>query len=1144
MNLKNKTLQSLFLLIALHLSFFSTKTFAQQDTEFWFAAPDISSAEGESPVLLNISTYSNPATVTISQPANGAFLPITVNLSANTNQIVDLTPFISDIESAGANIIDDSGLRITSTSNISVTYEVNNVNNREVFSLKGTKGLGTDFYTPFQKFWDNAVISPSTFSSFEIVATQDNTTIAITPRTDIVGHAINTTFTIVLNTGETYSARDVNVTASTSLAGSIVAADKPISVTVFSGALLNNGCTSTVGEQLVTSDNLGTNFIVRKTTAANERIYVLAINNSTSITVTNSGTTNTLINWGETYEYALTDDINYIETSEPVYLLHVAGNGCNLGMTQIPPVFCSGKYEQNFSRNSSDSLGLVVYIRSGYENQFQIDGNSALLTASDFSVVPGTSGEFVSALKYFNTADISVGSFHQLTNTGDVFGLAVLNGQSGNGSAYSFVSEFQSYPFVNAGNDATVCANTSFSVNGIVGGGSVTGVWGSNGFGNWDKGLDTLLNTYFPSDLDTIISPIYLILTSTGPCPIQKDTLTLTVTPAPIVSAGADQTVCANNSDVTLSGSISGGATTGIWTTLGSGSFSPNTSNLNAVYTPSSNDINNGGVTLVLTSTASGSCADETDTMQIVITPAPLVNISVDTIYACANNANFNLSGSVTGATTTGKWLTSGTGLFNPDNLSLNTAYYASPQDVNAGQLWIYLESTNNNNCTVVKDSVLIIFTPSPQVNAGADIQVCTNQNEVNLAGIVSGSTTTGQWSGGNGTFTPNDTDLNAIYTPTPAEVSSGSLVLTLTSTNNNTCLAESDNVLISFIAPPFANFNYTNACEFDTTYFTDFSLNGFGSIVNWSWDFADGTTGFTSNDEHIYTTYGSYDVQLIIESSAGCRDTTTKTVQIYDKPVADFDYSSTCNNDQVIFTFTDQSVVNTGTINSYYYDFGGQGNQAVANPTQLFLAVGNFTITEIIQTDQGCSDTVTKVINIPPKPKAGFIYESNNGLNIGAEFNFIDTSLYATQWSWDLGNGETSNDQNPNTTYFENGIYNVTQWVISSTGCSDSVTVQITINTVTNEISQLIPNAISPNGDGKNDVWKLDFIKFLHQDAEIIVVNRWGQTIFQSIGYNTPWDGTINGEPVPEGTYYYIIKLSTEEVYEGTILVLKSANN
>ena len=108
-----------------------------------------------------------------------------------------------------------------------------------------------------------------------------------------------------------------------------------------------------------------------------------------------------------------------------------------------------------------------------------------------------------------------------------------------------------------------------FDVSGIIRGGSVTGFWGSTGFGDWDKGLDTLVNTYYPSDLDTIISPIYLILTTTGPCPVLKDTIVLTVTPAPIVSASADQTVCSNNANVNLNGTVEGGASTGVWTTLG-----------------------------------------------------------------------------------------------------------------------------------------------------------------------------------------------------------------------------------------------------------------------------------------------------------------------------------------------------------------------------------------------------------------------------------------------------------------------------------------------------------------------------------------------------------------------------------------------
>lgn len=163
--------------------------------------------------------------------------------------------------------------------------------------------------------------------------------------------------------------------------------------------------------------------------------------------------------------------------------------------------------------------------------------------------------------------------------------------------------------------------------------------------------------------------------------------------------------------------------------------------------------------------------------------------------------------------------------------------------------------------------------------------------------------------------------------------------------------------------------------------------------------------------------------------------------------------------------------------------------------------------------------------------------------MNVGAEFEFIDTSDYAASWYWELGNGSTSTDQDPTTVYFENGQYVVTLYATGPLGCVDSVTKTITINTVTTEINQLIPNAISPNGDGKNDVWKLEFVDLVNPEAEIVIVNRWGQTVFQSTGYSTPWDGTFNGELVPEGNYYYIIKLSEEEIFKGALLVLITSN-
>lgn len=1129
----------------LGFNFVFNNSYCQQDTIFWFAAPDISSGEGQSPIYLRFQSYDQPSTITVSLPANGTFVPIVVNLAAYDNDSINLTPFIGQIEPPTANVIDNTGIQIEATTKISAYYEVQAPSNREIFSLKGNKSIGTNFYTPFQKNWNNAVTTPATYSSIEIVATEDNTTVLITPRTAITGHVANVTFSISLDKGETYSGRDVNVTAVTSLAGSIVSSDKPIAVTLFSGAMSNSGCTSTIGDQITPTDYLGTDHIIRKGTAAGERVYVMATENATTITVHNSGTTSTLINWGETFTYDLTENVNYIETNKPVYVWHVSGFGCSLAAAQVPSLFCAGKYEQTFARSQSDSLGLILYTRAGFEDSFELNGNGALIGPGDFNVVPGTGGEFVVALKYFNTTDVPVNNFNLVTNSEDIFGMAILHGGTGTDASYAYLSEFQSYPFVDAGvEEDTVCANVPYPLTGIVGGGSVTGTWGGSGYGTFSSGLTALDNIYVASNLDTIISPVTIILSSTGPCPVMKDTLILHVDPAPIVNASADQTVCANNADVVLDGAVFGGSTTGVWSTLGSGSFVPDEFTMDAIYIPSPADTAVGSVTLVLTSTGAAACNVVSDTMIVTITESPVAEASVDTIYACSNNPNFALSGIVYGATTTGKWTTSGNGSFSPDNLTLNCNYTPTPSDVAGGSITIYLQSTSNGSCTISTDSIVVIFTPSPVVYAGGDILACTNEPAVDLSATVTGATLTGQWSGGSGTYTPDNTNLNAGYIPTPAEVLAGTVSLTLTSTNNGTCVSVSDVVQITFIAPPFANFNFSDVCLEETMSFTDFSLNGYGTISSWNWNFDDGSSSSSQNNNHLYSNPGSYDVELIVSSDAGCSDTTSQTVLVYELPVADFNYTSSCDNNLVVLDFTDNSTTVGDPINYWYYDFGGQGSQATEDPSQLFIGSGNFVITHIVQTVNGCSDTIVEIINIPPKPVAGFYYNTSNGLNVDAQFTFIDTSSNAVIWYWDFGNGTNSDLQDPIAYYDTNGTYTITQYAYGPVGCVDSASLEITINTIEENIDKLIPNAISPNGDGNNDVWKLNFIDLVNPNAEVIVINRWGQTLYHSYGYTDPFDGTYQGEALPEGTYFYIIKISDDEVYEGSLLILTAQND
>jgi len=83
-------------------------------------------------------------------------------------------------------------------------------------------------------------------------------------------------------------------------------------------------------------------------------------------------------------------------------------------------------------------------------------------------------------------------------------------------------------------------------------------------------------------------------------------------------------------------------------------------------------------------------------------------------------------------------------------------------------------------------------------------------------------------------------------------------------------------------------------------------------------------------------------------------------------------------------------------------------------------------------------------------------------------------------------------------------------------------------IVTVTDPID--IYSAISPNGDGVNDSWKIGKIERF-EACQVEVFDRWGQSVFKSVGYERPWDGTFKGKYLPTGPYYYVIELNSLDV-------------
>jgi gliding motility-associated-like protein len=110
--------------------------------------------------------------------------------------------------------------------------------------------------------------------------------------------------------------------------------------------------------------------------------------------------------------------------------------------------------------------------------------------------------------------------------------------------------------------------------------------------------------------------------------------------------------------------------------------------------------------------------------------------------------------------------------------------------------------------------------------------------------------------------------------------------------------------------------------------------------------------------------------------------------------------------------------------------------------------------------------------------------------------------------------------------------VYSVT--VTDDIGCN--LTVQVEVDPTIGCF--FIANALTPNGDGSNDFWLIGGLEFF-PDAKVQVFNRWGQVVFESTGYPSPWDGTFEGELLPVADYYFIIDYSKDfDPIMGTVTI------
>lgn len=375
-----------------------------------------------------------------------------------------------------------------------------------------------------------------------------------------------------------------------------------------------------------------------------------------------------------------------------------------------------------------------------------------------------------------------------------------------------------------------------------------------------------------------------------------------------------------------------------------------------------------------------------------------------------------------------------------------------------------------------------------------------------------------------------NPASFSAIFVGQASNI--GTNTITISGTDNGSpAQTTTGNVIVNVIPGPTAAFSATGVCPGAPMNFNDSSLvtAANGPIVTYHWDFGlPALTNDTSNinsPTYVYNTPGTYPVTLLVIDSIGCKDTAVQNVQVFYLPQVNFTAGPTTGCAPLCVTFADQSTVQNSSAAQWSWNFGDGGTDTTQNPQYCYPNQGDYTVTLMVTSAQGCvyTDSIQNYIHVIPGPQAAFTFGPQPATVSDPTIIFTDQSTAGpAEWYWDFGAGSnTSTMQNPTFVYPDTGSYNV-MLIVSAAGgaCPDTAYAEVIISP---ELLVWIPNAFTPNGNGRNDVFTPVFSDPTYVTKyELLIFDRWGNMLFRSDDPYKGWDGRNKGTMVEEDTYVY----------------------
>jgi len=363
---------------------------------------------------------------------------------------------------------------------------------------------------------------------------------------------------------------------------------------------------------------------------------------------------------------------------------------------------------------------------------------------------------------------------------------------------------------------------------------------------------------------------------------------------------------------------------------------------------------------------------------------------------------------------------------------------------------------------------------------------------------------------------------------------------------NPETNCGDTAEVIVRIFPEINADFAYDyDTCVAGPITFTDLSSTGSAGLTDWQWNFEDTATSNQQNPTYNYQTPGEKTIRLQVRDVNGCTDQVQQPVRYFPVPPVLIIAPSTfdgCIPANIFFNNLSTPIDESYDIS---WDFGDGGTSAAISPAYTYEEPGLYTISLDVVSPIGCQidTTFTNWINVEPSPIADFTFTPEEPSIFDPVIEFQSLSQFAAQHAWDFNGQGTSMLENPTFTFPDSGQQVIQLIVTHESGCQD--TIQKIVD-ITPEIRYFVPNAFTPNNDGRNDFFRGTGVMEGVTNFNFNIWNRYGELIFTSTDPEVGWNGrsTKNGKPAPAGVYVYVVRFTgprgEAEQRKGTFTLLR----